>query len=134
MEGDMHIRGIDAILDVIRECREEGDLYLSVPIGVRFVHESPHFLSMMNGHATCTVEVPLVTGTHGGMEILRKIEERVCNNEFHGRPHWGQVHSANRQTVEKLFAATFAKWHANYRSMNSSGRFSNAFTNRLALD
>jgi hypothetical protein len=134
MEGDRHIRGIDAILDVIRECREEGDLYLSVPLGVRFVHESPHYLSMMNGGPTCTVEVPLVTGTHGGMEILRKIEERVCNEKFEGRPHWGQVHTANRQTVEKLFAATFAKWHANYRSMNSSGRFSNAFTNRLSLD
>jgi hypothetical protein len=31
MEEDKHIRGIDAILDVIRECRIEGDLYLSVP-------------------------------------------------------------------------------------------------------
>ena len=71
MEEDKHIRGIDEILDVIRECRVEGDLYLSAPLGIRFVRESPHFLSMMNGRATCTVEVPLVNGTHGGMEILR---------------------------------------------------------------
>jgi hypothetical protein len=134
LEEDKHIRGIDEILDVIRECRVEGDLYLSAPLGIRFVRESPHFLSMMNGRATCTVEVPLVNGTHGGMEILRRIEERVCNDTFQGRPHWGQVHTANRKTVEQVFAATFPAWLANYRSMNSSGRFSNSFTNRLCLD
>jgi hypothetical protein len=134
MEEDKHIRGIEAILDVIRECRVEGDLYLSVPLGIRFVKESPHFLSMMNGRATCTVEIPLVNGTHGGMEILRRIEERVCNGAFEGRPHWGQVHTANRKTIEQVFAPTFPAWLANYRSMNSSGRFSNGFTNRLCLD
>ena len=131
---DKHIRGIDAILDVLRDCRVEGDLYLSVPLGIRFVKESPHFLSMMNGRATCTVEIPLVNGTHGGMEILRKIEERVCNDMYQGRPHWGQVHTANRKTIEQVFAATFPAWCANYRSMNSSGMFSNSFTNRLSLD
>jgi len=134
MEDDRHIAGIEAILEVIKECREEGDLYVTVPLGIRFVHESRHYLSMMHGRSTCTVEVPCVTGTHGGMEIMRRVEERVCNETFDGRPHWGQVHTANRQTVERLFPRTFAAWLANYRVMNSTGMFSNAFTNRLTLD
>jgi len=134
MDNDRHVSAIDAILEVIKECREEGDLYVTVPLGIRFVSESRHYLSMMNGRPTCTVEIPCVTGTHGGMEILRRIEERVCNDTYEGRPHWGQVHTANRQTVERLFPRTFAAWLANYRVMNSTGMFSNAFTNRLALD
>ena len=134
MENGAHIAGIDAILDVARECREQGDLYLSVPIGIRFVKASPHYLSMMHGRDTCMVEIPCVTGTHGAMEMLRKIEERVCTSAMRGRPHWGQVNFLNSQQIRRMYSSTFPTWLAVYRNMNSTRIFSNSFTNRCSLD
>jgi L-gulono-1,4-lactone dehydrogenase len=134
LESDAHLRGIDAILDVARECREQGELYLTVPIGIRFVKASPHYLSMMHGRDTCMVEVPCINGTQGGMEMLRKIEERVCTPDMRGRPHWGQVNFLNLEKIRRMYAATFSDWHAVYQRLNSTRIFSNSFTNRCSFD
>ena len=134
MENDNHVRSIEAILQVIAQCREIGQLYTTVPIGIRFVRKSPHYLSMMYERETCMVEVPCVKGTIGGMEILYKIEERLCTEEFKGRPHWGQINFLNREKVQRLYSGSFELWLKNYKLMNRSEMFSNSFTNRCGLD
>lgn len=134
MENDEHIKGIDEILRVSAECSGIGELFLSVPIGVRFVRPSEHLLSMMYHRQTCMVEVPNVNGTHGAYEMLRKIEDVVCTDAYKGRMHWGQVNYLNRQKIERSYPQTFARWLAYYKKSNTTGIFSNSFTNRCSLD
>ena len=87
---------------------------------------------MMHDRDTCMIELPIIDGTHGGYELLRKLEEALY--EFGGRPHWGQINfvTGNHGFLESMYPA-YPKWLEVYHALHKSGMFENSFTARLGF-
>lgn len=132
MQGDDHIGGVDALIDVIRANAAAGEGYQPSPIALRFVRRSEALLSMMNGCDTCTVETPVFSGLPNAEAMIRSYETVAI--EHGARPHWGQI---NEQTgvddwLHRAYP-TADRWLAVYRALNDRGVFNNAFTERLGI-
>jgi len=130
LEDNLYIKAADKILE-LAEINIKFGMYHSAPISLRFVKQCDAYLSMMNGEDKCLIEVPILVGTHGGFQILQKIE-----NEFLKlsdiRPHWGQYHQLNAATVDRLYP-DLKKWKNVYNTLNQKGTFSNCFTERCGF-
>lgn len=106
--------------------------YHTVPISVRFVKASPHFLAMSAGRATAIFEIGMLAQAPSGWDLLRFYERRLCA-AFGGRPHWGQANFI--LGPDRVFAMypAFGKWLAAYARLCPRGTFDNAFSERLGL-
>ncbi len=108
-----------------------GKAYLTSPFSLRFVKASDAFLSMMHGQDTCMVEFPMLDGTIGGKELLRRIETEMY--AFGGRPHWGLLNFLSGGALIESMYPEYGKWLSVYRQFNSDGIFDNAFTDRCGI-
>src|SRR5262249_36551775 len=126
------VQATDKIIEIAAQNREVGNLYHTSPISLRFVKQSQDYLSMQYGRDTCMIEIPMINGTIGGKEVLKKYESALF--QFGGRPHWGQMNylTANRKLLLSMYPE-LPKWLAVYRDLNGSGMFDNSFTDRCGL-
>lgn len=131
LKDDLYIKAVDRIIELAEKNKILGEIYHTAPISLRFVRQSNAFLSMMHGEDKCLIEVPLVYQTKGRFQILDKLEDELCllGNI---RPHWGQYQNLGKESVRKLYPA-LDKWLAVYRQMNTTGVFSNTFTDRCGF-
>lgn len=129
--GDNHLRTVDRIVEVARECAGRG-LYHTSPISLRFVAASQAYASMMHGERTMMIELILVSGTKHGNRLLEEYERRLA--EFGSHPHWGQYNTlgADRAVLERLYPRWDA-WLKAYERFNASGVFDSEFTDRIGI-
>jgi len=128
LNDDLYIKAVDRILELAEINWKSGKFYHSAPISLRFVKQCDAYLSMMNGEDKCLIEVPILVGTHGGIQILQRIEYELLNLG-NIRPHWGQYNQLNADTINRLYP-NLNKWKKIYNTINQKGTFSNSFTER----
>jgi FAD binding domain/D-arabinono-1,4-lactone oxidase len=131
LNDDLFIKAADKILELAEKNRTLGQFYHSAPISLRFVKKSKAFLAMMNGEDKCMIEVPVLVGTHGGPQILERIESELLKLGKI-RPHWGQYNHYNAEIVKQLYP-DLDKWLAVFRQLNKKGTFENEFSERCGL-
>ena len=132
----------------------EFDVYYGVPMGIRFVAESDHYLSPEFERRSAMIEVPFpVTGAAATLRpavpnlsktemreqvakpALRRIE-RLLVEEFDGRPHMGKVHSMAEPELASAYSqfdGESGSWMETYERFNAFGTFDNGFTDALRI-
>ncbi len=132
MEGNRYIHAVEHMFEVADQMRRLGDQYHTSPISLRFVRASDAYLAMMNGRDTCMIEIPVVDGTYGGMQLLQRYESAMY--EFAGRPHWGQVNylTGSNNLIAAMYP-NYETWLRVYRQLNTRGTFNNLFTDRCGF-
>lgn len=132
MCDNTYIAAVEGILDMVARMRSLGQVYLSAPFSLRFVRKTDAYLAMMQGSDTCMIEMPMLYGTFGAYETLRRYQDEMFR--FSGRPHWGQVN--NLSGANGFIGTLYPKldqWMAVYRQLNTRGTFDNAFTDRVGF-
>jgi L-gulono-1,4-lactone dehydrogenase len=132
MNNETYIKAADKIIEMAELNRKNGNVFQTSPFAMRFVKASECYLSMTYGYDTCMIEMPLVNGTQGGLEILERYENAMY--EFSGRPHWGQVNhvSGNHGFIKKMYPM-YEKWQKIFNEFNQKGTFVNKFTDRCGF-
>ena len=127
-----HIRAVEEVLRVAAQRRDLGQVYSTSPISLRFVKESPAYMSMMNGRDTMMMELIQLTRTEGGFELLAAYEEALyrCG----GRPHWGQYNTltGSHGLMQSMYRE-YPKWLAVHAQLNESGVFDGPFSKRVGI-
>jgi hypothetical protein len=131
LKDDLFIKAADKILELAEKNRSLGQFYHSAPISLRFVKKSNAFLAMMNGEDKCMIEVPVLVGTHGSSQILKRIESELLNLG-NIRPHWGQYNHLNAEIVRRLYPE-LDKWINVFRQLSKKGTFTNEYSERCGL-
>jgi hypothetical protein len=129
----LHIQAVERVMEVAARHRALGTAYHTAPISLRFVARSPAHLAMMHGRdLTMMIELIILAGTRGGLELLAAYEEALA--ELGGRPHWGQccVLAGGRDRVAELYP-DLPRWLAIERLVNASGVFDSPFTRQIGL-
>jgi D-arabinono-1,4-lactone oxidase/FAD binding domain len=127
----LHLKAVEDLIAVAAKHRELGNTYHSSPISLRFVRGTDSYLSMMEGRDTMMIELIMLRGTKGGMELLAD-EEDTLFHDVEGRPHWGQVNHLTRDRIEKLYPH-YAQWLEIESRLNKSGVFNSPFTRRVGI-
>jgi L-gulono-1,4-lactone dehydrogenase len=130
LKDDLFIKAADKILELAEKNKNEGNVYHSAPISLRFVKQSDAFLAMMQGEDKCMIEVPVLVGTPGGFQILQRIEDEFVKLGI--RSHWGQYNQLNGEIIQKLYPQ-FEKWKSIYNELNKNGTFDNYFTDKCGF-
>lgn len=104
----------------------------TVPVSVRFIKASPHYLAMSHGRTTAIVEIGMLAEVPGGWELLRYYE-RTLSTEHGARPHWGQANFILGPDRVRAMYPQFGAWLASYAQLCPEGRFDNAFSQRMGL-
>ena len=126
------VDAIDRMLEIADQNRRLGNLYHTSPFALRFVKASDSYMSMMFGRDTCMVEIPMITGTIGGKEILQRYETAMY--AFGGRPHWGQINylTGSHGLIETMYPK-LGEWLSVFKQLNASGMFDSVFTERCGF-
>ncbi len=127
-----YLDAVERICEIADSNRTIGNLYHTAPFSLRFVKASNHYLSMQHGSDTCMIEIPMINGTIGGKEILKKYENAMF--EFGGRPHWGQINylSGSNDLIRSMYPK-YDDWLSVFNELNSGGMFDNTFTDRCGF-
>ncbi|MEO1053294.1 MAG: D-arabinono-1,4-lactone oxidase [Bacteroidota bacterium] len=126
---DKAFDAVDRMFEIAEKAAKDRQ-YHPAPISLRFVEESPAFLSMMYKRKSCMVEVVSLKGVTGGMDILERVEREMA--EFDGRPHWGLfLTQLNEDRLAELYPE-LESWKEIHRKYNK-GTFDNAFTERMGF-
>ncbi len=128
LKDDLFIKAADKIIELAEKDKNEGQLYHSAPISLRFVKQTNSFLAMNQGEDKCMIEVPCLVGTHGSFQLLERIEDELLKLGTI-RPHWGQYNHLDAATVISLYPE-LPKWKKIYNTLNKKGTFENVFTDR----
>lgn len=127
------IEVIEAIFEQARKNETEGGLFQSSHIPVRFVAPSKAYLSSAYCRETMYIDIPLLYGTTGDIEILERYQELMIS--LGGIPHWGKHNSRLyfrpefiRQQFEELDT-----WLAARQEMDPNGTFLNDFIVKMGL-
>jgi hypothetical protein len=129
---DRYLDAVDRILALAAQAQELGNIYQTSPISLRFVAPSEHFLAMQVGAPRCMIEMPILSGTRGGREVLARYLDAAT--AFGGRPHWGE-----RQQLSGAGGALTAlypdapRWSKVRAELDPGRMFDNSFTARTGL-
>lgn len=128
------IEVITHIFQLAKENAEKGGLYQSSHIPVRFVQDSKVYLSSAHQRETVYIDVPLLYGTIGDVEILQRYQKMMLD-ELEGIPHWGK-HNKRLYLTEGFIRDHFEKmdeWMEVRAQMDPKGTFLNDFIVQLGL-
>lgn len=143
---------------------EGRDVFVGVPMGIRFTAPSEHFLSPEFDRETAMIEVPLPVNNEnketnafwrGKVPALTQDEMREyvvepaltkihdhLRSTFPARPHMGKHNTLSEQDLDKMYEYFDASdnsdvdvgWLQAYNRFNAFGTFNNAFTSQLGID
>ncbi|MCE5319350.1 MAG: FAD-binding protein [Parachlamydia sp.] len=65
----------------------------------------------------------------GYMELFKDVEMALY--AFEGRPHWGKVHFLTKERAMQLYGNNYTLFREARQQLDPSGRFSNAYTDRI---
>lgn len=131
---DHLVAAIDTIHEVADFARRTGDQYQTSAFSVRFVAASRASLSMMEGGRTVMIELDMLNGTRGELEVMNRLENATY--ALGGRPHWGLDFDnlvGSGDLVDRMYPRA-DEWRTVYRRFNERGTFDNSFTRRMGFD
>ncbi len=131
VENDTWITAIDRLIDTAERVARDKNLYLTVPVAVRFVKGTRALLSPMYGRDTCMIEVIGLRGVKDTVFILEQIEKTLQANAV--RPHWGQVNHVTPEQLRSMYTQSFVRWKNVHDQLNMLRTFSNNFSRRVGL-
>lgn len=111
----------------------EGGVYQSAHIPVRFVPPSQALLSSAYGRETAYIDVPLLFGTRGDIDILERYQERLIG--LGGIPHWGK-HNTRLYLHHDFIRSQFSRtddWMRVRKNLDPKGTFLNDFVLQMGL-
>ena len=132
VDQDAYIAAIDRLLAVAEQMGEEKNLYLTVPLAVRFVKATSALLSPMNRRDTCMLEVIALADVKRSRRIMERIEEALAAHAV--RPHWGQINHLTPGRVLEMYGNSYGQWQEIHRKLNTRGTFSGPFSRRVGID
>ncbi len=126
------IKALEAMFKKAEENIPEG-LYQTAPMGLRFVDQSPAYLSPEYGRQVAYIDTPFVKGTPRLDEQLFAYQEIMLSED--GIPHWGKVNTIldGRPEIIKRYYPKLAEWQEVFNQLNPDRLFSNKFSDRLKL-
>lgn len=126
------VKAVDRIMAIAARHSEEGDVFHSAPVALRFVKASPAFMSMMEGRDTTMIELIMAVATEGGLEMLGGYEEALY--DLGGRPHWGQVNylAGGHRQLQAMYPH-YEKWLDIRRRIDPHGTFDGPFSKRVGI-
>ena len=124
---------IDRIHRIAQHARQEGQQYQTSAFSLRFVKKSTAYLSMMHGVNTAMIEMDMLTGTFGGIEVMLRYQKGAY--DLGGKPHWGLEfdHLTGSNNLLQQMYPKFDEWMQVYNQFNSKGTFNNSTTDRLGF-
>ncbi|APR81700.1 Oxidoreductase, FAD-binding protein [Minicystis rosea] len=125
-----YLDGVDRILALAAQAQSLGDIYQTSPISLRFVAGSAQFMAMQEGAPRCMIEMPILSGTRGGREILSRY--RAAAAPLGGRCHWGEMQEVTSASVTALYPEA-PRWSAIRAILDPGRMFDNSFTARTGL-
>jgi hypothetical protein len=126
------VEAAEIVMRVTAKRQALGQVYSSSPVSLRFVKESPAYMSMMNGRDTVMLELIQLTRTEGGFELLAEYEEALY--AVGGRPHWGQYNTltGSHELMQSMYPR-YGDWLAVHDELNASGVFDGPFSKRVGI-
>ncbi|TRX59462.1 FAD-binding protein [Fulvivirga sp. M361] len=115
------------------ESNKADKLYQTAPMGLRFVDQSPAYLSPEYRGQVAYIDTPFILHTPKLDEILLGYQEIMLKNK--GIPHWGKINTILDGKPE-IIQANYPKlkeWQEVFREFNPNKIFSNKFSDRLNL-
>jgi hypothetical protein len=131
VEGDTYLAAIDRVLEVLEELAREERLFVTVPLGIRFVRATQALLSPMHERDTCMIEIVTLRGITGYERLLARIEREL--QAFGGRPHWAKLNHVTPERLHQMYGTSYARWLRVHAVLNAKGTFSGPFTRRVGL-
>ena len=124
------LQAADRLFELADQAARHGRWH-TVPISLRFVRGSPHYLSPQHGRDTCMIEIPMLLGAKSGWDLLQYYERRLL--PMGARPHWGQANwFVGAENVRTLYS-DFPAWLSALKRFNPRGTFDGPFTDRLGV-
>lgn len=130
--GD-YINVVEKIFETTKHFKEKGKIYITSPVGMRYVKASDAFLSPDYKRDICYVDTPFLKGTVGADELLEACQDLMFAGG--GFPHWGKKNSRLSAHTGAI-AATFPKleaWKVIQKKYDPDGLFANNYTARFLL-
>lgn len=131
-DAGTHVAAMEKVLEVSERHRNLGAVYSTSPISMRFVKQSPAYMSMMHGRDTMMLELIQLSRTEGGFELLAAYEEALY--ELGGRPHWGQYNTltGSHGLMQSMYPR-YDDWLEVHSRLNASGVFDGPFSKRVGI-
>lgn len=132
LSGD-YITVVEKIFDTVRHYADKGKIYITSPVGLRFVKASGAYLAPEYNRDVCYIDTPFLQGTVGADELLDACQDIMFAGG--GFPHWGKKNSRLSANINKI-ASTFPKleaWKSVQKKFDPNGLFANNYTARFLL-
>ena len=126
------IKAVEEIFEKAKENRAK-KRYQTAPLGLRFVDQSPAYLSPEYGKKVAYIDTPFILGSPLLDDILFEYQEIMLANN--GIPHWGKINTILDGKTELLeqFYPEIDKWKEVFHQFNPNDTFSNKFSDRMKL-
>ncbi|MEM1359750.1 MAG: D-arabinono-1,4-lactone oxidase, partial [Bacteroidota bacterium] len=132
-DGEKIVEVLEAIFARAKRNGDEAGLYQSAHIPVRFVPASKALLSSCYGRPTVFIDVPLLFGTTGDIEILEGYQKMMI--DMGGIPHWGK-HNTQLYQHKGFIQEQFPRakdWTRIRDELDPKGTFLNDFVVLMGL-
>jgi len=132
-KGEKIVEVLEHIFEMAKTNAENGQLYQSSHIPVRFVPPSKAYLSSAYKRKTVYIDVPLLHTTIGDFEILERYQEMMIG--LGGIPHWGKVNNKlylNNDFIKDQYK-DWKIWSDARKQMDPKGTFVNDFILKMGL-
>ncbi|MDN5216193.1 FAD-binding protein [Fulvivirgaceae bacterium BMA12] len=129
-----HLDAVESLFKLVAQMKDEGRLYQSAPLGLRFVKRSNAYMTMEYGRDVMYMDTPFMTRTKGSDLILDHFQDLLLS--FGGIPHWGKINNRliGRPELVRQMYPKFKAWQKVFLEFNAKGTFSNQFSDRLLFD
>lgn len=117
-----------AVLRRIREYVRKNNIRVHFPIEYRYVKADDILLSPAQGQEMCFVSLHMYKGMP--WEPYFRPIERIFQEEFSGRPHWGKMHSAGPEYLATVYPF-WGRFLAARAELDPDGVFLNTYLREL---
>ncbi|MEN7549853.1 FAD-binding protein [Rapidithrix thailandica] len=133
-ENNSFIEATEKVFELAHKIQQEGNLYLTSAVTLRFVKNSAMYLAPEYGRDTCFIDLPSLVRAKGAASVIDKFQDAMI--ALGGKPHWGKLH--NRFTIGQHEPLRdnypmFDRWLEVFKTLNHQGTFNNRFTDRLGI-
>lgn len=128
-----YVSVVEKIFETTAHFKEKGKIYMTSPVGMRFVKASDAFLAPEYKRDICYVDTPFLQGTVGADELLEACQDLMFTAG--GFPHWGKKNN-RLSAYPGAIAKTFPKlevWKVIQKKYDPIGLFANNYTARFLL-
>jgi hypothetical protein len=133
MNGEGSLGFVDFIDALIAAVNAATGTFFAGYVSLRFTGATRAYLGMQQWHQTCSVEISVLQGVQGLLELLSELYKIGFN--LGGLPHWGQLLDLSVQGHGSLYPE-YARWRRIYSKMSNNftaRTFENDFSSRWEL-